>query len=350
MRRQAWLIVPLALTLAACNRQFDAKDFSPTAPPFQSALTLTAAAAAIPADSSSTVALTAQITPEADPIARSIVFTTDAGTLVGAAAGEPTTRTIQVDAQGRATVELRSSTRIETATVEASVKDVVGLVKRTTVEFVQADPATVVRIGAGAGSGEADGASRIAVFADVSAAIPADRRQVTFTTSLGSFAQTGNATATATPDAGNRATVDLVAPGTVGTARLTATVNGFSVQTSIAFGPAFPDAVVVTLNPTTLQQGGGGTSAIAVTVARLPGRGTVTDNLQLALSAVAKPGGAPLALAFANVTLIKGQAATAAVGLGGETYTGTATIRARAVSGSTVGSAVGEQDLQILPP
>lgn len=334
------------LVVAACD-QHDPDASMPTSPVFQAALTLTASAASIPADGFSTVLVTAQISPDADADKRTVEFTTSAGTFVGAPTTVPVTKKVEADASGRAEVELRSSNQIETAVVEAKVKDaddndVPGLIKRLMIDFTPADTSTVVRISTAAASGDADGVSTVAVFADVAAGIPSDQRAVTFATSLAnsSFVQP----MPIAPNSSNRATADLKST-VVGTARVTATVNGFTAETTIDFGPARPDSVMVTLDPKMLTQGGGGESTVSVTLARLPGRGTVTDNLQMIYSAVAKATGQSLQLSFTDQSLTNDQAASANVALGGEIFTGTATIRARVEGGSVVG----EADLEILP-
>src|SRR5689334_7594553 len=127
--RRAVLVILLhagLIGVAACNG-FDQKRYLPTSADFQAALVLSADKTSIPADGFSTATITASITRDAAPSRRTIVFSTTNGTFAGS--GEPETTKIEatVDSSGTASVQLRSSRTIESATVTATVKTVDGL-------------------------------------------------------------------------------------------------------------------------------------------------------------------------------------------------------------------------------
>lgn len=268
---RAALPVLLLAAFAGCN--------SPTEPNAEKALSLTAAESAIPADGFSRTTLTAEIDPRAAADRRTVVFTTDAGTLAGATEENGRKLSLAVDSAGRARVELQSERTVRTATVTASVSAGTETlaVQRAEVRFVAVDPGALVRISTSAGSAPADGASPIRVFADIAAALPSGQRTVTFTTSLGGFgtpaAQTPSATATA--DLGNRATVDLFGPTDgVGQARVTATVGDTTVQAFVDFFRALPDTVVV--SPSKQELKAAASDSLTLTVTLLRNVGEVT--------------------------------------------------------------------------
>lgn len=209
----------------------------------------------------------------------------------------------------------------------------------------------MIQIGTSSSTAPADGASKTAVFADVGDSVQGEDRTVTFTTNLSTFVQGGGTEATATPTGtGGRATVDLLSPKILGTARVTAAVKGFADETTIVFRAAGPDAATMTLTPAALEQESGDSSRIEVTLERLPGRGFVTGGQAMIYTAVEKGTTTELALVFSEQTLTIAEddaktKATAKVSLGTETFEGVATIQAR-VEGSSV---VAEQDLEIQP-
>lgn len=267
MRR--WTILPAVLVLAALAACYD----SPTEPETRG-LQLTPATAEIPADGISRVTLTAEIDPAAAADRRTVVFTTTAGTLVGATEEDGRKLGVPADSTGRARVELQSERSVRTAVVTASVSagTEVLAVQRAEIRFVAADPGTLVRISTSEASAPADGATAVRVFADIAAGLPEGQRTVTFTTTLGSFAQaatTAPKTATVTADASQRATVDLLGPiDQVGQARVTATVAGTTVQTFVDFFRALPNTIVVDPSKSELKATPSDSMTVMVTLLR----------------------------------------------------------------------------------
>jgi hypothetical protein len=266
--------------LAACND-------SPTESSAAKALTLSPATAEIPADGVARVTLTAEIDPRAAADRRTVVFTTTAGTFVGATEEAGKKLSLAVDSAGRAQVELQSERTVRTAVVTASIS--VGnetlVVQRAEVRFVAADPSTLVRLSTSVSSAPADGATVVRVFADIAPGLPDGQRTVTFTTSLGSFADaaaTTPKTTTATANAGNRATVDLRGPtDQIGQARVTATVAGTTQQTFVDFTRALPDTIVV--DPSKSELKASASDSLTVTVTLLRDLGTVTKGTPVTL-------------------------------------------------------------------
>src|SRR6185436_17269681 len=103
-------VAALALFAGRC---YEKSDYSPTAPPTADALTLSTAngQTSIPADGVSKLRIIAKISPDADANKRSIVFSTTAGALVGAAGGS-NQLTVGADVTGTASVELRSAQQV----------------------------------------------------------------------------------------------------------------------------------------------------------------------------------------------------------------------------------------------
>ncbi len=347
-----------ALAWAACDQHSD-NAYLPTSPGIAEALSVTPSASTIPADGFSRVVITGQITAEADLDKRQIQFTTTGGVFIEPDSNNTKQKTGKVDTQGVLTVELRSDTMARVVTVTAMVFDTTdnnnpvaidGLVVRTDIEFTPPSPPDVVRVGTSTSRGEADGVTQIFVHADVAPGLPIGAaRDVVFTTTLGTIAggttAGGLSTKTERADGSHRATVTLVSPSTVGEARITAKVSDTTAETFVGFWAAQPDTVRVTLNQPKLTRGGTEMATATVTLARDPGRGTVTANTEVHYSAVEKDDGDHLELLFRNQMPSNASGvAMAEVHLGSVTLVGTATVRAK------VGSVQGEEDIEIEAP
>jgi hypothetical protein len=214
---------------------------SPTDPVYAGAMTLSTSVSSIPADGFSRVTITATLKPDTASNKRAIAFTTTAGTFVGAASPGKTT-TVTADFSGAATVELRSSTDVETALVTATDG---GVTHTVNIPFTPVTTADIVRISTSKSSVPADGASVIQVIADIAPGLQGTQRSVTFTTSVGKFVDGGGTTVTATAGVDNRAVVDLQAPDTPTIARVAASANGAKAETSVTCIAALPERVEV---------------------------------------------------------------------------------------------------------
>jgi hypothetical protein len=336
-----------AAALAACNR-YNPNDYSPTAPGTANALVLSASATSIPADGFSVAMITAQIDPASAPDRRTIVFNTTAGTFVGATDNSGRRATVTADSAGRASVQLKSEQVIETVTVDASVS-VSGQVvvdKRLDVSFVAPGPSYLLRISTSAPSGVADGATPVHVFADIASGLPANQRTVTFTTTLGSFADSGGKTTLATADASNRATVDLVSTA-AGQARLTATVAATSASTSVGFSPALPDSIIVSPDKPAIKASLDDSTLVTATLLRNPGSGNVTTGTVVNYRVIDPASGKDLGFIIRSVTPSNDAHVSQATVIAGNTaFRGLATIQAT-VAGSP---AVGQANIDVISP
>jgi hypothetical protein len=339
---RAFLAVLLLAALAGCN--------SPTEPDAAGSLSLTPAANEIPADGFSRVSLTAEIDPRAAADRRTVVFTTTAGTLVGATEENGRKLSLAVDSAGRAQVELQSERTVRTAVVTASVSagDQTLAVQRAEVRFVAVDAGALVRISTSTASAPADGATPVRVFADIAAGLPSGQRTVTFTTSLGGFgtpaAQTPSTTATA--DLSNRATADLFGPSDqVGQARVTATVGDTTVQTFVEFFRALPDTIVV--SPSKQELTATASDSLTLTVTLLRNVGQVTQGTPVVVRVLNPETGADLNFLINGVAPSgSGGTTQATISAGGTTYRGPATIEV-SVPGTSVR---GRATIQISDP
>jgi hypothetical protein len=241
-------------------------------------------------------------------------------------------------------VQLKSEQVIETVTVDASVS-VSGQVvvdKRLDVSFVAPGPSYLLRISTSAPSGVADGATPVHVFADIASGLPANQRTVTFTTTLGSFADSGGKTTLATADASNRATVDLVSTA-AGQARLTATV----AATSVGFSPALPDSIIVSPDKPAIKASLDDSTLVTATLLRNPGSGNVTTGTVVNYRVIDPASGKDLGFIIRSVTPSNDAHVSQATVIAGNTaFRGLATIQAT-VAGSP---AVGQANIDVISP
>jgi adhesin/invasin len=283
----------------------------------------------IPADGFSTAAITVILKRSGTPQQRAIKFETSAGTLI--APGQPGGRTLTLaaDAAGRAVVELQSDKTVGSARVRVTAFD---LPYEFSVAFTGTNPANVVVVSAAPASGPADGVTAVVVTATVAADLPAGRRLVAFRTSLGQITP-----AAIEADGSNiaRASVTSTAPGQ---ARITATVDGVTAETTAQFTTSLPDRVFVA--PDATQLSSGGSTTIRVTLIRAAG--TVSPRLEVSYSATTNTGtGIGF---FSRVMLAENAVATATFNIGTTGYVGPVTIAA-----SVEGGATGTATIQIVP-
>jgi hypothetical protein len=282
--------------MVGCGQWFKSDDFLPTSASVVNALTLTAASPSIPANGFSTVAITATITANAVAERRTIVFETTAGTFPGTGAPEKTTIERVVDSAGNATVDLRSSRTVESARVTARVKDVAGLSREVLVSFTAAGPDDLIKASTAAATAPADGATVTPITAEISGNLPAGRRAVTFSTTLGEFVgdpsdeeAEGKPSTIVTADGGNRAVAYLRSPSSgVGTAFVTASVDAaptVSATTSVRFVRAAPARVLVTVSQATVMNDFS-SPAIAVTATLVRDPGMPTEGTVVTFRAV----------------------------------------------------------------
>lgn len=342
MTSRAWAgsLAVLAFLLGCYNSD----DHSPTAPDFQAALSLTPLKSSIPADGISRVELTAQIDPAAAADRRTITFKTSDGTLMGAGTSSDNGKQMVLDAdsKGQAKVQLQSSTTIHTVEVSASVSNAPGLVQRVQVDFVSVTASDVLSVGASSSTAPADGATLTRVFADISPNLPTGQRTVTFKTNFGTFASSGQKTETATADASNRASVDLKSDLQAGDARITASIAGSSVETTVKFTTALPESLLVL--PAKLTIHATPTDDTLVTVKLLRPVGVPSLGTAVVFKVVKAGTTDDLHFLVRNQTTSndKGEV-TANISAPNDAFKGTATIIA------TVGNVSGEANIEVVP-
>jgi Abnormal spindle-like microcephaly-assoc'd, ASPM-SPD-2-Hydin len=344
------LLTGFAFAWFACDRQHDNDDFSPTAPGFTEALTLSVASDSIPADGFTRVRVTARITAEAPTNRRKVLFQTTDGQFIDPdAPADLKTKSADVDAQGAVTVELRSGTTPKVATITAKVldsvtsKEVPGLLARITVEFTPPRPVEVIKVGTSADTVEADNATQLFIYADIAPGLPEGSRTVMFETTLGTFVG-GDKVVMKDADRSHRATAVLKS-AEAGEARITAKISETTDATFVRFVAATPDLILVRLDKTKLTRGGDEEAMVTVTLSRNPGRGSVTPKTVVSYSAFDKATGRSLDPAFRNQEPSNDAGeATAKLLLGSLDFVGTATIRAQ------VGGVTGEEDIEIDAP
>jgi hypothetical protein len=330
---------PLALLLVAliaCLACSDSNDRGPTAPEVLSALTLTVSASTAPADGFTRVELIARIDPNADANKRTILFSSTAGTLVGANGG---TLQVTADQNGQAQAFLQAPNTPQAVFVDASVVNASSVLRRVEIQFVTVDPNSQIKIGTSSSSLPADGATTIQVFADLAAGLPSGQRTVIFTASGGMLVQTS-----ATADGSNRATVDLRAPGALGDIRVTATAAGITAQTTVAVFRALPDTVLVSTGKIQLQASLADSTTISANLVR--NLGTATANTIVTYSLIDPTTGAPINAFISNVTPSNASGtSTATLSVGSTTFRGTARVVARVEGGRS-----GQANIEIVDP
>jgi hypothetical protein len=288
------LLAVMLLISAGCGEWFDKKDFLPSSPSIVGALQLATDRSSMPADGIATALVTATISPDAALERRTVVFVTTTGTFVGSTAEDKRTLERTVDnTSATATVQLQSSRTVEVARVSASVKDVAGLAKEVLVQFTAPNPSDIIRLQPPPPA-LADGATITPITAEISGSLPAGRRQVTFSTTLGGFVgdaavKDGAAESSITVDAdsGNRPTVYLRSPTAMGVAFITAKVDdtpAVSAATTLQFTAAAPQQLLITLDKPSLPQDD--TSTLTVTVTLIRDVGVPTEGVVVTFRAV----------------------------------------------------------------
>lgn len=292
-------VLALCLGLAAAGC-YDAEDHSPTDALVDAILTLVSPSGqtSLPADGFSRLELEARLHGDPAFARRTVLFHTTEGTLEG---GTPDgdAMAVEADGAGRARITLVSSQQIATAVVTATPKEAPGVTVTLAIDFVPPNPGETIRFVAAPAEAPADGATLTTFTVEISPNLPADRRTVAFaTTSAAGFAPGGQASVSVPVDAGNRASADLVSPGEIGSARVTATVENVTQEARVRFVRALPDDVVVTADPPAVAATLDAT--VAVTATLLRDVGMVTPGTVVTFRAE-DDSGAPVGT-FTNVT------------------------------------------------
>lgn len=328
MRRSVLCLI-LALAPAGCHDP-DAYVLGPDA--VDAVLSVTVSANTLPADGIARATIVVQLDPRTDADKRTVTFSTSAGTLIGGGK-EGSTTTVTADTSGRAEAELRSATAAGSARVEVTA----GSVSRTaSVEFVPVDLSQIVGLTVTPSSAPADGASLVDIVATVAAGLPSGRRTVTFRTNLGEFRPGNGDTLTIEADRSHVAHASLSSE-TVGTARVSATVDGATATANVQFTQSRPDSLFVSPAASTLSSG----DSMVVTVTLLRETGAVSPRLQVNYSATTAAGAS--IGTFSGVTLADDGVSRATFHLGTTMHLGPVTIRA------AVGNEEGTAIVEVVP-
>jgi hypothetical protein len=141
----------------------------------------------LPADGISRATITAQLDPRTDFDKRSITFATTAGTLI-ADGKEGSSITVPADTNGKAVVELRSSTSATTAQIDVTV----ATVSRTaSVQFQKLAREDVFDISMSSNTVPADGFTPVVITVGLKRLGTTDQRSIKFETSSGTFNASG---------------------------------------------------------------------------------------------------------------------------------------------------------------
>lgn len=292
-------------------------------------LAVTVSEATLPANGIARATIAVQIDPRTDAAKRSVAFATSAGTLIGGGK-EGSATSVNADTSGKAVVELRSGTTPASARVDITV----GTITRTTmVEFVPADLSGIITLEQDSSSRAADGSSAINFVARVAPGLSAERRKVTFRTTLGTFLPGKQDSFTIDADGGNTARATLVS-SVVGSGRVTAaTGDGITAFADVAFLPSLPDSLFVSPAGATISAG----ESMVITVTLLRSSGQLSPQQQVTYSATTSSG-ASIGV-FSGVSLTNSSNVSQATFnlAAGTAYLGVVTIRAS--SGGKEGTA-----------
>ena len=260
---------------------------------------------------------------------RAVRFETSAGTLITAGGERGGAVVTAADSEGIATVELQSEKVAGSARVRITALE---LSEEVTVTFTPVEPSHIITLSTDRSSVAADGVTPVTLRATVASGLPAARRRVTFYTTLGqAVPPAGDA------DSNNVVRASLIS-ATTGTARVSATVDGSTAETSVQFVPALPEKLHVSASHSTLSPG----SNAVVRATLLRTNGNVSPHIVITWSAVTAAG---VAIgSFSGVTLAENAIATAIFNLGATTYVGPVTIKATAEGGAT-----GTTSLNVVP-
>jgi len=262
--KRALCCLALATTVTACHRP---DDYLLSPDLANQVLSVTLSSTALPADGISRATITAQLDPRTDFDKRNVTFATTAGTLI-ADGKEGSTITVTADADGKAVVELRSSTTAATARIDVSVATVV---RTASVDFVQLSRDQVFDVSVSSTSVPADGFTTSTITVILKRLGTIEQRAIKFETSAGTFIASGQPASravTITAGAGGAAVVALQSdtPG-VANVRVTAldTVYEFAV-TFVAL--TREDAFDVSVDHTSIPADGFSTAVITVVLKR----------------------------------------------------------------------------------
>ena len=294
------------------------------------------------------VPFTVRITPELEGEERQVHFTATGGTFPF---GTDSSRVqiVQADAEGLATAYLRTPEQVGEALVRATV---MTFFQERVIRFVPAPADSVLRFVEAPEVAPADGQSLSRFSVEISSRLQRDEdRTVVFLTTLGRFVlpDDDGSTVSVRADADGVATAFMRSPIQLDEAFIRASVKGITQQRRLQLDWAGPDSILVRPELNRVSLVAGEQVRIEAELIRLPGRGQVTEDLEVAF-AVADSLGNPLAGArFVDVTRTNAEGLASAVFVVDDTlYQGSAAISVR--PGRIASEVVGRVQMTILAP
>ena len=279
----------------------------------------------LPADGFSRAVIKAKLDRPGVVQQRTFTFETSAGILIASGHANARTLTVTADAAGEAQVELQSEKTIGTAQVRVIA---LGMTHEIAIQFAPVDPSQIITVTTERSSAPADGVTPLVISAVVAPGLPGQRRTVTFSTTLGQLIP-----AAVEADGSNVARTSLIS-AVVGTARITATVDGTTAEATAKFNPALPNKVHLSVDAAELTSGE--STNLRVTLIRT--NGTVSPHLSVTYSARTSTNAS--IGSFSAVTLAESEIATATFNLGTTSYLGPVTIKATAEGGESTSATI----------
>ena len=273
----------------------------------------------IPADGFSRARITVRLKQILNARQREVTFETTAGILIAPGQASARVVTVEADENGHAEAELQSEKTVGVAHVRATA---FNLLQDFVMAFTPVDPAQIITVSASPSSVPADGVTPLTVAATIARGLPAGRRGVAFTSTLGQLIPSMTEA-----DGSNVARASLISSA-VGPARVTATVDGTTAVTTAQFTPALPNRLHLSLDAAELSS----RESTMVRVTLVRSTGTVSPNLRVTYSARTSTNAS--IGSFSGVTLAVNSVATATFNLGTTTYLGSVTVRAEADGGA----------------
>jgi hypothetical protein len=275
------------LALSACYKE---KDYLPSNVDYSKFLLLSTSDSIIVADGESTSYITAEIPMEIRDDKASVVFTTNKGTFDNGTKTITKIATIQSinNVNKRiAKIKLTSSTKIEKATIEATVGDISQSLE---VSFENINYDNLLLLSTVQSQISADGESSIDIIVDQPLDTKEEYTAISFSTTKGIFennAKTISKSSVIVWDNGiykRRAVVRLISSKKVENTDIEAGIKGYIKKTSVSFIKAFPESLKLSTTAISISPGYGNTLTITTTLSRQKGTPSIGNLATLMVS------------------------------------------------------------------
>ena len=296
------------------------------------------------AGGSEATTVTVRISPSLRGEDRRVTFSTSLGTFEFATAQGGQQREVLAGEDNVASVILLSPDEAGEALISATVR---GFVNETTLRFLTE---TTVTFTEAPTTAPADGFTLTPFEVTIESALrPNESRTVVFQTTAGTLI-TGSQEArsvSVVADIRDVASVFLRSPKQVVVAVITASLSGASDERAIRFNLVGPDSIFVTIEPDKFRLTPNDQTLVQAFLVRDPGRGEVTEGLDIAFSATDSIGNPVPLTRFFNVTPVDSNGvATAIFTPDGSGFRGLVNVIATWSDGET--SVVGVTNLRLV--